>query len=436
MIQFNSIAEWLLYLRLELMNRRRFLQLASATGLYSSVYGLAQGVSPTLKPWQPGMLDIHHMAYGRGNSTFILCPDGTTMLIDAGSTQDSLKFSCAQKPDSHVRPGEWIASYILRQLKPTKRSKLDYAIITHIHPDHLGDISVGDPPSPKGDYRLTGLMDVDALVPIRKLIDRGFPDYSYPALDSPFSTSAPFALNYFEYVKSRQSLGESTERIKVGSSTQIRLLQHPDRYENFRVRNLAANGEVWTGVGEQIHKTFPNLKDLQKEYYPTENMCSIALRLSFGKFDYFTGGDLTWDTEESGESWQDIETAVAKAAGPVEVAVADHHAYLDAVGPNFVRELRPQVFIIPAWYVSHPAALPLRRMFSRKHYPGDRDVFATCTMVENRLFNSQFNSKMKSMDGHVVVRVAPGGDTFQIVVTDNSDDSDRVKVVSGPYRCS
>jgi hypothetical protein len=165
-------------------------------------------------------------------------------------------------------------------------------------------------------------------------------------------------------------------------------------------------------------------------------MCSIALRLSYGKFDYFTGGDLTSGAEEEAtEPWRDIETAVAKAAGPVEVAVADHHAYWDAVGPNFVRDLRPQAFIIPAWYVSQPATLPLRRMFSRNLYPGDRDVFATCTMEENRVFNAQFNSKMKSMDGHVVVRVAPGGETFTIVVTDNSNDSDRVKLITGPYRC-
>jgi len=420
------------------MNRRRFLQLASAASLYRSVRGFAQSISPTLEPWQPGMLDIHHLAYGRGNSTFILCPDGTTMLIDAGTTEDSLKVSCAQKPNTQVRPGEWIASYVLRQMKPAGRKELDYALITHIHPDHLGELGAENPPSPTGNYRLTGLMDVDALVPIRKLIDRGFPDYSYPvSWQTPFAEWQAFADNYFRYVKSRQRLGEATERIRVASSTQIGLLQHPDRFTNFAVRNLAANGEVWTGVGEQTHKTFPDLKDLRKEDYPTENMCSIALRLSYGKFDYFTGGDLTSGTEEeSTEPWRDIETAVAKAAGPVEVAVADHHAYWDAVGPNFVRELRPQAFIIPAWYVSHPATLPLRRMFSHNLYRGDRDVFATCTMEENRVFNSQFNSKMKSMDGHIVVRVAPGGETFKIVVTDNSDDSDRVKLITGPYRCS
>jgi hypothetical protein len=378
------------------------------------------------------MLDIHHLAYGRGNSTFIFCPDGTTFLVDAGVTNDSTKVSCAQKPDAHVRPGEWIASYALRQMKPSGRKELDYALITHIHPDHLGDPTAEDVPSPKGNYTLTGITDVDAQLPIRKLIDRGFPDYSYPT-----PSQAPFAQNYMNYIKSRQSLGDATERIEVGSSTQIRLRQHPDRYNNFAVRNLAANGEVWTGVGDKTQKTFPDLQTLGKQDYPSENMCSIALRLTYGKFDYFTGGDLpSGMEEESAEPWRDIETAVAKAAGPVEVAVADHHAYLDAVGPNFVRELRPQAFIIPAWYVSHPATLPLRRMFSRKLYPGDRDVFATCTMEENRVFNGQFNSKMKSMDGHVVVRVAPGGETFKIVVTDNTEDSDRVKAVSGPYRCS
>jgi hypothetical protein len=57
-------------------------------------------------------------------------------------------------------------------------------------------------------------------------------------------------------------------------------------------------------------------------------------------------------------------------------------------------------------------------------------------MEENRVYNGQFNSKMKSMDGHVIVRVAPGGETFQIAVTDNADDSDRVKLATGPYRCS
>jgi beta-lactamase superfamily II metal-dependent hydrolase len=412
------------------MNRRRFLKLGAVLGLSASFRSYAEGFASTLEPWTPGTLDIHHLAYGRGNSTFVLGPDGTTVLVDAGTTEDPLAVSCVQKPNALVRPGEWVASYILRQMKPAGRKELDYALMTHIHPDHLGDLGPENPPSTRGNYRLTGITDVDARVPIGRLIDRGFPNYDYP-----LPSQAPFALNYLEYVRSRERLGESTERIEVGSASQIHLNRHPELHPGFAIRNLAANGEVWTGVGKHTRSCFPNLKTLQKADYPTENMCSIAIRLSYGKFDYFTGGDLTSDTEETGMLWQDIETPVARAAGPVEVAVADHHAYFDAVGPNFVRALRPQVFVIPSWYVAHPSVLPLRRMLSHRLYPGDRDVYATCIMEANRMVNNQWIPKLRSQDGNILVRVAPGGEEFRVIVTDDTVDSDRIKLVAGPYRC-
>jgi hypothetical protein len=415
------------------MNRRRFLTLSSSAGLWASLRwrGLAKSAdNTTLEAWRPGTLDIHHLAYGRGNSTFILGPDGTTILIDAGTTEDPLTVSCAQKPNAHMRPGEWIASYILRQMKAAGRKDLDFALATHIHPDHVGDVGPKNPPAEHGDYQLTGMSDVDELVPIRRLIDRGFPDYDYPE-----PSQAPFARNYVQYVKARTAASKVTERVIVGSASQLHLTSQGSRYPGFSVRNLAANGQVWTGAGEQARPCFPDLKDLRKADYPTENMCSVAIRLSYGKFDYFTGGDLSADTEESGEQWRDIETPVARVAGPVEVAVADHHAYFDAVGPSFVRLLRPEVFIIPSWYVAHPATLPLRRMLSRQLYADDRDVYATCVMDANRTVNNQFISKVKSLDGHIVVRVAEGGDEFRVIITDNSDDSDRIKFISGTYPC-
>jgi len=417
------------------MNRRQFLKLTAAGGLYFS-FGLdtsptsAKPPSSILEPWRPGTLDIHHLAYGRGSSTFILGPDGTTLLIDAGTTPDSVSLSCAQHPNTGERPGEWIASYILRQMRPAGRAELDFALITHIHPDHLGDPGQDSPLSSTGEYHLTGIADVDARVPITTLIDRCFPGYDYPA---PLDTL--FARNYIDFVKSRISPRKSTERIKVGSADQIRLLRNPKRYPDFKIRNLAANGEVWTGVDQNTRRLFPDLRSLEKSDYPTENMCSIAIRLSYGRFDYFTGGDLTSDTEESGEPWRDIETPVANAAGPVEVAVANHHGYFDAVGPNFVKALRPQVFVIPAWYVAHPAILPLRRMLSQHIYDGDREVYATCVMEANRAVNNQFIGKLKSTEGHIIVRVAPGGEQFQVIVTDNSNDSDTIKLISSPHRC-
>ena len=37
-----------------------------------------------LPEWQAGYLDIHQVSTGRGNAAYLIFPDGTTMLLDAG----------------------------------------------------------------------------------------------------------------------------------------------------------------------------------------------------------------------------------------------------------------------------------------------------------------------------------------------------------------
>ena len=41
-----------------------------------------------------------------------------------------------------------------------------------------------------------------------------------------------------------------------------------------------------------------------------------------------------------------------------------------------------------------------------------------------------------SVSGHVVVRVASGGESYMIYVLDDTDQEYRVKSVNGPYRCN
>src|SRR5690606_37773689 len=98
---------------------------------------------------------------------------------------------------------------------------------------------------------------------------------------------------------------------------------------------------------------------------------NTAIRISYGKFDYFNGGDLVH--AYSPGTWKDIETPVGLATGPVEVCVANHHAK-DAMGEGFVKAVRPQVFVIQAFALSHPDATALRNMLSREIYPDERDV--------------------------------------------------------------
>ena len=98
----------------------------------------AQQVGGPLPPWTPGMLDIHQISTGRGNSALFILPDGTTLLVDAGAAGDGLP-ETDPHPNATRTPGAWIVRYLKRHL-PAGASSLDYALITHFHPDHMGQV--------------------------------------------------------------------------------------------------------------------------------------------------------------------------------------------------------------------------------------------------------------------------------------------------------
>ncbi|MES2902431.1 MAG: MBL fold metallo-hydrolase [Pseudomonadota bacterium] len=390
-----------------------------------SAAGLAR--AETLPAWQPGYLDIHHIGTGRGNATFIVMPDGTSMLIDAGASTSAPEVSAIARPDASRRPGEWIARYIKRHAPRAMPQRLDYTLVTHFHPDHLGNAGLDAPTSRHGDYRLSGVMEVAESIDIGKLLDRGFPDYSYP---EPIRKMGGFADNYLAFVAARGRLGQAVERIAVGKTDQIRALHGPA--PGFSVRTIAANGEVWNGA-QAARNLFPALSSLAPMDYPNENNCSIAIKVNYGKFAYFTGGDLTSHTFDGELPWRDVLGPAAKAAGPVDVATADHHGMYDGLSADVVRSLRPRAWVIPAWHITHPDLLQLERMFSTRLYPGPRSVYANGVVAANELANRRLLAPASSLDGHIVVRVAPGGASYSIFVTDNRDERDTVVRADGPH---
>ena len=332
------------------------------------------------------------------------------------------------RPDGSHRPGEWIGRYALDHLRTAPRQELDYLVLTHFHGDHMGDVSADSPVARAGGYRLTGVMDVAELLPVRTLIDRGYPHYDYPAPQTLES-----ARNYIDFVRSREPRGLPVQRLQVGSAGQIVPQHDVAGLEKVEVRNLAANGEVWTGHGEETKQLFPALKTLDRKQYPPENPCSIALRLSYGEFRYYIGGDLTCDTLFDTAPWLDVETPVARVAGPVSVAALDHHGYFDGTGPEFVRAMRARMYVLQSWHASHPALSVLDRLYSPLLYPGPRDVLATGLVPAAGLADGRFSDRMLSREGHVVVRVSPGGRQYEVIVLDDSREGGGVKARFGPF---
>lgn len=383
-------------------------------------------VASVLPPWTPGTLDIHHVSTGRGNATFFVLPDGTTLLVDAGAAADGIP-QTDPHPDSSRTPGAWIARYVNRHL-PGNRKGLDYALITHFHPDHMGQVTASSRLDATGTFALSGITEVDDALPIHTLVDRGWPDYAYP-----LPLSDPNILNYRKFIASRRARGMIVQRFEPGVTGQITLQREPSHYPQFEIRNIIANGDVWTGSGRDTRRLFPALESLTTADLPTENMCSIGFRLRYGRFRYFTGGDLPGTQDPGFPAWHAIEPAIASTVGPADVQVVNQHGSMGEACDLWLRELRSNVLIIPSWAPSHPAPDVLKRIINSRFPPLTRHVYATDLREAARVVIGARSNQLAGPPGHIVVRVEANGDHYSVFVLENRNESDSIVSVAGPF---
>lgn len=391
--------------------------------------------STALPPWATGTLDIHHIATGRGNSTFVVFPDGTTLLIDAGAVQSSIPYA-EPLPDASRSPGGWIADYV-RQVHPAgAQARLDYALVTHFHNDHMGDLSPRNGRDADG-FERTGITEVIADLAPATVIDRGWPSYDYPSslLRAPTPASRvdrTLVANYKGVLDAAVARGAlRVERARAGAADQI-VPRHDAAAFSVEVRVVAVNGQVWTGHGTDAEDTFPPLSTIPEADWPDENMCSVALRIRYGRFDYFTGGDLPGDPEGA-PAWQGVERRVGAAIGDTDVHQVNHHGSIDPATPEFLAALKSRVLVVPAWAPTHPSPDVLKRLMNTRYYPGPRDIFVLALREPMTHAIGARARQVASSLGHVVVRVAPGGDRYRVFVLDATSRERAVVKTFGPY---
>ncbi len=363
------------------------------------------------------------------------------MLVDAGDMSETHPRTTSSRnaklvPNRSKTAPEWIVDYMDQFLPKKLERRLDYALITHYHDDHFGEIDSLRKIAP-GGYQLTGIMEVGTLIPIKKLIDRGFEspiNLKDPKVQAEerFSSDAygmvPTLKEYWKFIDVQsKKVGLVNEALKVGSSDQIVLKNNPKDYPEFSIQNIASNGNIWTGYDDSFYALF------KQGEYPGENPLSNGIRIDYGKFNYYTGGDIS-GIDGMGQTDMDaLESHVAPVIGPVDVATLNHHGNRDSQNSFYVRTIRPRVWIQQNWTADHPGEEVLRRMTSKKLYPGERDIFSTIMLQGTKDVIGGRLDQYKSQKGHIVIRVYNHGNSYDIYVLNDSSEEREILAKYGPY---
>jgi glyoxylase-like metal-dependent hydrolase (beta-lactamase superfamily II) len=407
----------------------------------SSLRGSGQAPAGRLSPlvWQEGELDIHFINTGRGNASLLVMPDGTTLLIDAGDMNVAksvqalapLRLSPAL-PDSSRRPGQWIADYIRQVMPPGWRPALDYVLITHYHGDHYGAVQPGSPLSATGAYRLSGLTDVAEHLPIGTLLDRG---YAYPADLDAYYRADPTYTNYRTFARYWVGKGRlQLAPLQAGRADQITLRHAAGRYPSFTVRAIKSNADVWTGTGTATTRCFTAAQLLGDGKKFNENPLSNAIKVTYGPFAYYTGGDNTGYEGSAYPGRQDVETPMAKAIGRVDALTLNHHGNRDATNEVFLNTLAPRVVVEQSWCSDQPGQELAFRLLSHRPGGDSTAVFNLYMQPETQAYLGFWVTKgFKSLDGHVLIRVFDSGRKYLVHVLDDHTPTLTIKQTFGPY---
>ena len=247
----------------------------------AAVLGLALMRSPSGKT-----LDIFFIDVEGGESTLIVTPAGESLLIDAG----------------YGGRGGRDPARILAATREAGIDHIDYLLITHFHPDHVG-----------------GVPELAALIPIDVFMDYGEPLGTDRMTTGGFRSYEPIR-TYHRHL-----------RLKPGDRLPLK----------------GVDGDIVSAAGAVLTRPLPGagqkndacatLEDQPED--GTENFRSIGLRLRYGAFRFVDLGDLSGNTLGS-------LVCPTNPLGTASVYLVPHHGNFDSNVPAVIAALRPRVAIM------------------------------------------------------------------------------------------
>ena len=239
-----------------------------------------------VRPASAKTLEIFFIDVEGGEATLIVTPSGESLLIDAG----------------YAGRGGRDPARILAAAREAGIDRIDYLLITHFHPDHVG-----------------GVPELASLIPIRTFIDYG----------EPLGTDRMAIGGFRNYEPIR------TQHLHLQPKPGDRL-----PLEDLEIDVVSAAGEILSaplpGAGHKNDACSTLEEQLEDG---TENFRSIGIRLQFGAFRFVDLGDLSGNTLGA-------LVCPRNLLGSASVYLVPHHGNYDSNVPAVLSGLRPRVAIM------------------------------------------------------------------------------------------
>jgi beta-lactamase superfamily II metal-dependent hydrolase len=257
-----------------------------------------------------GTLKIVSVDVEGGGGTLFVTPEGKSLLIDTGWPSN---YGLLPSPDGAKNSAERIVA----AAKKLGLSKIDYAIITHYHMDHVG-----------------GAMELVKLMPVDTFIDHG-PNVEHlpPGVkdDPQLPGGAPDILypKYLEATKSAKHIhAKPGQVIQIGSMTDT---------------IVSSNGVVLSkplaGAGAPNPACDTAESKSSRDVGGEENRRSVASLLRFGKVSIALFGDLSWDKE------RELSCPLGKL-GHVNLLIVTQHGSKISSNPASIADMHPDIALM------------------------------------------------------------------------------------------